>query len=204
MRFDLILFDLDGTLVDTSRDIHESLAHVMNLRGLPPVDVQTTLGWVGDGVVRLIEQATGLRQAEASAEVEEAVSTFKRHYEDNLVVHSQLYPGVRDVVEVLSADRTLAVVTNKPEALSHRLLEALDLSRYFRAILGPERFEHKKPSPEPILYCLDEFKFYIRDETDTNLAVRDEIVALVREVIEAERKKAEPKSNNANRQGAPS
>jgi phosphoglycolate phosphatase len=146
-----IIFDLDGTLVDSSLDITNALNHALGPHGLPPLTVEKTITLVGEGIGRLIEKVLpeGLSQKR-----DEILSNFLRYYEEHISDYSHLYPGVIDTLDMLKG-RVLSVVTNKRERLSVKLLEDLGIARHFRSIIGPDTAGEKKPSPRPVLLACE-------------------------------------------------
>ncbi len=146
-----IIFDLDGTLVDSSLDITNALNHALMPHGLPPLTVEKTITLVGEGIGRLIEKVL---PEELSLKKDRILSDFLKYYEEHISEHSHLYPGVTETLDMLKG-RVLSVVTNKRERLSVRLLEDLGIARYFRSIIGPDTAGEKKPSPRPALLACE-------------------------------------------------
>jgi phosphoglycolate phosphatase len=141
-----IVFDLDGTLVDTAPDLSNALNDVMTRRGHAPVPAETVRACVGHGARVMIEQA--LRRAGASDDVDRMLAEFLVHYEANIAAESRPFPGaVRALERLLAQGTTLAVCTNKREYLSRKLLSELDLARYFSGLAGRDTFSVSKPDP---------------------------------------------------------
>lgn len=145
-----VIFDLDGTLIDSAEDIALSLKLTLEeigmLEKMPP-DVSKL---IGGGVKALLEKVLGEDFRE------EHVAVFRKHYKSNPVVHTRPYEGVPEVLEGLrSQNIKLAVVTNKLEELSVEILKRLDLLEYFDVVVGGDTFEEKKPSPIPIARTID-------------------------------------------------
>jgi phosphoglycolate phosphatase len=141
-----IVFDLDGTLVDTAPDLTNALNVVLTGRGHRPVPLETVRLCVGHGARVMIEQA--LRRAGAEDDVDRMLAEFLAHYEANIAAESRPFPGAVAALDTLAAQRaTLAVCTNKRETLSRRLLEELRLNHYFGAIAGRDTFAVSKPDP---------------------------------------------------------
>lgn len=143
---DLLIFDLDGTLIDSKLD----LAHAVNAArahfGLPPLDLETVGNYIGNGAPVLIRRAMG---AEASdADVGKAIEFFMAYYGDHMLDNTRTYPGVPEALEELHRDGVrMAVLTNKPVRISGRIIDGLGLSKYFTRVYGGNSFERKKPDP---------------------------------------------------------
>jgi len=142
----IIVFDLDGTLVDTAPDLTNALNDVLTRRGHAPVELGTIRACVGHGARVMIEEA--LRRAGAEGDVDRMLSEFLVHYEANIANESRPFPGAVAALDDLAAlGATLAVCTNKREHLSRKLLQELDLARYFSSIAGRDTFAVSKPDP---------------------------------------------------------
>lgn len=141
-----IVFDLDGTLVDTAPDLTNALNHVLTRRGYDPVSPGTVRSTVGHGARVMIE--TALRRISATDDVDQMLAEFLVHYEANIAAESCPFPGVVAALERLSSSGAiLAVCTNKRERLSRMLLQALGLDAYFAALAGRDTFSVSKPDP---------------------------------------------------------
>ncbi len=141
MKFDGLIFDLDGTLADTVPDIAASMATAMASIDLPAPTEKQVRRAVGAGVTVLVERL--VRDATKRPVVQKA---FLAHYAEHLADSTALYPGVKETLDTLSA-LPMAIVTNKPEGLSRRIVEALGIARHFRAIVGGDSLPVKKPNP---------------------------------------------------------
>ena len=141
-----IVFDLDGTLVDTAPDLTNALNDVLTGRGHAAVSAETIRTCVGHGARIMIEEA--LERAGAREDVDQMLAEFLLHYEANIANESRPFPGAVAALEALAAQgATLAVCTNKREHPSRRLLQALQIEGYFRALAGRDTFAVSKPDP---------------------------------------------------------
>ncbi len=140
------MFDLDGTLVDTSPDIVGAVETLRSECGLEPAGERQVLEWVGEGAPVLVERA--LADAPGPAGRPAALDRFLAIYRGRCVRESRPYPGVRELVGRLAALRPLAVLTNKPEALARLVLEGLDLDHHFRMLVAGDTLASRKPDPE--------------------------------------------------------
>jgi phosphoglycolate phosphatase len=130
-----IVFDLDGTLVDTAPDLMTALNDVLTKRGHAPVCAETIRACIGQGARVMIEEA--LRRTSAEDDVDRMLAAFLSHYEANIAAESRPFPGAVEALESLRGQgATLAVCTNKREYLSRKLLQEVDLADYFSALAG--------------------------------------------------------------------
>ena len=156
MSYSAYLFDLDGTLVDTAPDLARALNHTLAQAGLGDVNESLTRHWVGHGVRAMLQAAfghLGLRAPQDELDHHQAV--LVDHYAAHIADHSLPYPTVEETLATLADRAPMAVVTNKPTDLSNRLLDALDLARYFEVVVGRGATEHSKPHPQPALYACE-------------------------------------------------
>ena len=155
MGIRLVIFDLDGTLIDSSGDISNALNHAVRPYGLGEVTVEETISLVGEGVARLIGKL--VEQSSPGLDLPPLIETFTDYYSAHLVDHTTAYEGAEEVLRALNG-RKKAVITNKLEGLSLKILEALDLLKYFDYVAGGDTGPEKKPSPLPILKALSRFE----------------------------------------------
>lgn len=152
----LVVFDLDGTLVDSASDIAESVNRTLEEWSLPRVEEPVIRGWIGEGARTLLQQA--LRHAGSSLEVDAVFPSLEKHYGDCLLRSPQVYPGARETLGALRrADVALAVCTNKPQRFIRPLLQALALEDYFGCIVGGDTLPERKPSAMPLLHLVEHF-----------------------------------------------
>ncbi len=152
-RVRALLFDLDGTLVDSRRDLAAALDATLADFGLPPLGVEAVTRFVGDGARRLVERGLAPARPDApfsEAFVAEALETFKTRYAERLLATTRAYPSVGPALERFAATPK-AVVTNKPAAFSEAILRGLGLRSYFVGVIGGDTLPERKPHPAPVL-----------------------------------------------------
>jgi phosphoglycolate phosphatase len=153
----LVMFDLDGTLVDSVPDLAAAVDRMLIELGRPPAGVEKVRDWVGNGARVLVRRALagGLDHAAVSeVETDAALARFLDLYTDCHQL-TALYPGVHELLEALStAAVELAVVTNKPERFVAPLLEQVGLGGYFRWIVGGDTLPQQKPDPAALLQVM--------------------------------------------------
>jgi phosphoglycolate phosphatase len=144
-----LVFDLDGTLVDTAPDLITALNYVLDREGLPPVPMASARNMIGAGARKLIERGLEAEgRSVTPADMDRMTADFIAYYADHIAVESQPFEGLLDALDLFAAQgHRLAVCTNKLEWLSKRLLDQLDLSRRFAAICGADTFGVQKPDP---------------------------------------------------------
>lgn len=152
-RVQALIFDLDGTLIDSKLDLAHSVAATLEHMGRPSLPHETIWGYVGNGASVLVRRALG--EGATDAEVEEALRFFLSYYRAHMLDNTVTYPGVREGLELL-AKHPMAVLTNKPVRFSKGILDGLGLSRYFRHVYGGNSFATKKPDPEGMNILLRE------------------------------------------------
>ncbi len=143
---DLVIFDLDGTLIDSSRDLANSVNATRAHLHLPPLQDTTVYSYVGNGAPVLIRKALGPDYTDD--EVQDALLYFLGYYRDHMLDHTVLYPGVREVLDRFrDTGIRMAVLTNKPVRFSQGIIDGLGLTAHFRRVYGGNSFEQKKPHP---------------------------------------------------------
>ncbi len=151
----LFLFDLDGTLIDSSRDIASSLNLTLALLQYDPIPQSRILEFVGEGVHKLVERAlrdvTGVEPT--AGQIEAAVGLFFREYDAHLLDSTRLVDGALEALDGLAWGH-FALVSNKPERFSRRLLQELGIADRFCVILGGDSLPQRKPDPAPLLFAL--------------------------------------------------
>jgi phosphoglycolate phosphatase len=148
-----VIFDLDGTLVDTSPDLTAALNSVLVAAGRRPLPEEEVRHLVGRGALVLIERgmaATGTPVDQSL--IPKLFQDFLTHYGANIAAGSQAFPGAESAVRrLIAAGSNLGICTNKPEALSFKLMDALNLRRFFPVILGADSQPYRKPDPRHLL-----------------------------------------------------
>jgi phosphoglycolate phosphatase len=152
---DLVIFDLDGTLVDSKLDLANSVNATRAEFGLPPLDLALIGQYVGNGAPVLLRRAMGPDASEE--DVRKALEFFLAHYAEHKLDHTRAYPGVPEALEELRRGGVrMAVLTNKPVKISGRILEGLGLAQYFTRVYGGNSFSRKKPDPLGVESLLQE------------------------------------------------
>ena len=153
MRDLTLVFDLDGTLVDTAPDLIHATNHALSTLGHPPVRGETVRPWISFGARRMIEEAlVSLGDSRTDPEIDTALERFLEHYADNIAVDSRPFPGTVAALDRFAArGARLAVCTNKRESLSVSLLDQLRLTAKFAGLAGRDTFAVSKPHPDHLL-----------------------------------------------------
>jgi len=153
LAFDVVGFDLDGTLLDTSADLAGALNHALAAAGRTPLTTGQVKPMVGDGVKRLLERGLAATGGPAPEEIDRLYHVLLDHYEANISAGTRPYPGMTDALDRLDAmGIKLAVCTNKLERLARQLLEETDLGDRFACVIGGDTMGsgNAKPSAAPI------------------------------------------------------
>jgi len=145
-----IVFDLDGTLIDTAPDLIHTLNLILTQEGLPEVPYGMARNLIGGGAQAMIQRALAAEGRDAAlAEMDRLYTAFIAYYSEHIADRSRPFPGLEPMLDdLIAAGLKLAVCTNKLEWLSLRLLQALNLTQRFAAICGPDTFGATKPDPE--------------------------------------------------------
>lgn len=138
MKFDLLVFDLDGTLVDSAPDISASLRRVLERMGRAPISHDRVVLAIGSGVKKLIERT-------AAPPHEPVVDAFMKEYGEHLLDQTKLFPGVAETLARLPGRKI--VLSNKPERMSRSVVEGLGIARHFEGVYGGDSFAARKPDP---------------------------------------------------------
>jgi phosphoglycolate phosphatase len=140
-----LVFDLDGTLIDSKLDLALSIDATLKHMGRASLPHEIIYSYVGNGAAVLVRRALG--DTVSDAEAEQGHRFFLAYYRDHMLDNTLTYPGVREALEMLG-HHPMAVLTNKPVRFSERILEGLGIASYFRYVYGGNSFETKKPDPK--------------------------------------------------------
>jgi phosphoglycolate phosphatase len=149
-----IIFDLDGTLIDSVTDLANSVNYTLQKLGLPLHSTDEIRSFVGDGVQKLIKRSVGQAHMEKFAE---GFGVFMKHYFEHCTDNTLLYPGVQEILPQLAAEFSLAVLTNKSAQFSEKILAALKIHSCFKEVLGGDSLSTKKPDPAGIFYLAEKW-----------------------------------------------
>lgn len=147
MKKNCLIFDLDGTLVDSYHDIADSVNAMLSELELPNLPNDIVFSYIGTGLEFLIKKSTDQNNP---VFIDKAIKIFHKYYHLNVVNKSKLYPLVRETLEELIKNNDLFVLTNKNVEFSNKMISQLSLSSFFKEILGPPLIEHLKPDPDGI------------------------------------------------------
>ena len=148
MDSELIIFDLDGTLIDSSDDIAWAANMTLVYMGYNEMDLDAIKEGIGWGVKTLLQK---LMPQEGPERIDEARVKFLEYYWDHLTVNTILYPGVRETIDYFKDhDKKMAIVTNKPIKFTEKILNELALKDFFLMVLGGDSLMNRKPDPEPV------------------------------------------------------
>lgn len=150
----VLIFDLDGTLIDSGLDLAHSVNAALAESGRPALPHETIFSYVGDGAAELIRRALG--NSAEPAELERILAFFLTYYRAHMLDNTRLYPGVREGLDQLDG-YSMAVLTNKPVRFSRAILEGLHVAHFFRFVYGGNSFERKKPDPMGVRTLLQDF-----------------------------------------------
>lgn len=152
-EIDLVMFDLDGTLADTGRDLADAVNVTRSHFALSPLPDKTVYSHVGRGVEHLLKKSL---PAQSVSQFDEVMRVFLDYYERHLLDHTVLYPGVKNVLEYFHGKRRV-VVSNKIHRLTLAVVRGLGVAEQFDAILGGDSATEKKPHPAPLNLVLERF-----------------------------------------------
>lgn len=170
-RYDLLVLDLDGTLIDSSLDLALAVNATRQRFGLDPLSLDRVASYVGNGAEMLIRRA--LQPDAPEQTVRDGLQFFLQYYRENMLVNTRLYPGVREALEGWrAAGKKMAVLTNKPVMFSRDLVAGLGIAEFFARLYGGNSFESKKPDP----YGLNLIMWELQTARDRTLMIGDSSV----------------------------
>ena len=177
---DTVVFDLDGTLIDSAPDIHAAANRMLADMGQPDLPLETIIGFIGNGVKVLVERCLAhLDLARSDADVAEALGDFMAYYNADLTTLTRPFPGAEDLLSDLGRRGIkMGVCTNKPEQPARLILSRMGLADHFAAVIGGDSLGQRKPEPAPLLATIAELggaperTLYVGDsETDYRTAL---------------------------------
>ncbi len=155
-HIDTFLFDLDGTLVNSSEDIYRAVLYTLDTLGLEPLSKEDVIKHVGYGGRKLLE---GVLKVKDEAFLDKAVDIFREYYFSNPAVYSTLYPGVEELLkQIKEKGKKIGVVTNKYEDISWKVVDSLGIGNLIDILVGGDTLPEKKPSPAPVIYAVEKLK----------------------------------------------
>ncbi len=167
----LLVFDLDGTLVDSKQDLALSVNAMRVEMGLSPLPLDLIASYVGHGVTLLVRRSLGTEATEEN--IEKGIAFFLAYYRDHMLDHTAPYPGVCEALENLDGHK-MAVLTNKPVNFSREMLTRLELAPRFAYIYGGNSFPQKKPDPVGLHKLMEDLQISAREtlmvgDSDTDI-----------------------------------
>jgi phosphoglycolate phosphatase len=148
----LFVFDLDGTLIDSRRDLADAANALISERGGAPLAVDAIAGMVGEGAALLVRRA--LESAGVIVDLERDLARFLDLYADRMLVHTTLYKGTREMLASAGRRASLAVLTNKPQRHTEAILEGLDIGTCFHRVIGGDSDFGRKPDPRGLQHLM--------------------------------------------------
>ncbi|MFN7963134.1 MAG: HAD hydrolase-like protein [Thermoanaerobaculia bacterium] len=150
-----VAFDLDGTLIDSREDLARGVNLLRGELGLPPLPLEQVITFVGDGALALVRRSLEIDRPGLTAEP--LLPRFLELYDRVCLERTRAYPGIPALLEELRPRLPLAVLTNKPEAISRRILQSLGLASHFQALVGGDTLAERKPHPAGLRYLAERF-----------------------------------------------
>ncbi len=156
---EVLLFDLDGTLVDSATDLHRAMNMSLNALQLPTVTEAQVRVWVGKGTALFCQSTLQHLTGKVDpAQQQQLLETFLKIYNADPCVETQPFDGVVEFLEWgLAQKKTMICVTNKPELPARAIVDHLGMTHYFADVIGGDRFEERKPHPRQLLHCVEQY-----------------------------------------------
>ena len=146
-HFDTLLLDLDGTLIDSRKDLSTAVNHVLKELGHKPQTLEQIVPKIGNGLRKLLTDSLGLTDKKI---LDQAKIIFDEQYLNHCVDETTVYSGVIETLEAVKNKLKCGIVTNKPEKYTEKILSTLGLKPYFQAVVGGDTLPFTKPQPEPL------------------------------------------------------
>lgn len=163
-NYKAVFFDLDGTLIDSAKDLSIAIDSMAIEIGIPAPSIDQVKSWIGNGTAKLVERtlehASGNKPNED--ELKQALNLFSQAYSESVGEHSSLFPYTKELlVSLLAKNIKLACITNKPYGFTDFLLQQNFIRQFFSIVCAGDNVKHKKPDPWPLLYSANKFKIEI-------------------------------------------
>jgi phosphoglycolate phosphatase len=175
--YSTILFDLDGTLIDSTVDIASAANHARNQLNLPSLPVETIRSYIGDGVRALLERSLSTQDPKI---LDEAIELWWAHYRIHCLDTTRLYPGILEVLQSFHDNGVkMGIVTNKPLAASEIILSGLKIRELLQTVVGGDSTPNRKPHPEPLHFAVSQTGspatqvLMVGDSSNDTLAAKD-------------------------------
>ncbi len=172
MQKKLIIFDMDGTILDSSKSITKSINFVRNELGLSPFSVEKITK-----LINMPDQDLPKLFYEDIKPYSECRKIFEKHYHENCIKDMRLYNGIRELLRELNRDFLLAVATNAYEMFAKKMLEHLEINNYFEMIVGSDTIGARKPDPKVIQYILNTLNINEKEALFVGDSLKDEQAA---------------------------
>jgi phosphoglycolate phosphatase len=150
----IVIFDLDGTLIDSAYDVATSASELVTTLGAAPLELEAVINMIGEGAAVLVKRA--LTAAGLDPDTPGALARFLDIYNRHLLDHTQPYPGVKETLALAASRAHLAILTNKPLVPTERIVEGLGMREFFSALIGGDNPRGRKPDPAALLALVGE------------------------------------------------
>ncbi len=151
--YKMIIFDLDGTLLDTAPDVHRCINKALSVMELAPLTLEQTKAAIGPAGRHSF--STNVLGPNHEHRVDEFIQIFRPIYFDECCVNTQPFDGIAELLAVLSGNLPMAVASNKSQPYSEKILDCLNLSHFFESVVGPECVQHPKPAPDMLTFIME-------------------------------------------------
>jgi phosphoglycolate phosphatase len=149
----MIIFDLDGTVLDTAPDVHRCINEALSIMGLSPLTLEQTKTAIGPAGRHSF--STNVLGPNHEHRVDEFIQIFRPIYFDGCCIDTKPFDGVTELLETLSGTLPMVVASNKSQPYSEKILDCLNLRHYFEFVIGPERVQHPKPAPDMLTFGME-------------------------------------------------